>query len=145
MAKHAIDALNTLRNHAVALMHEGADSDPLITIARAEARATAIRLSEPVTKWLAPHLVRPVIAEHFRKEWKDSWDRLEECRQTKLWSFLPDSAAAMHLVSSNREDLSTLVQVITGHGFHNYHQFLCGKLILISVAFVKVKANKLGT
>ena len=61
------------------------------------------------------------------KKWRSSWTLQTQCRQTKLWSALPDHDISKALLETNRKVLSYLIQIISGHGFLNYHQHLAGK------------------
>ena len=58
------------------------------------------------------------------RRWTTRWHHNEPCRQTKDFFPFPRPALAYDIMRSNRVQFSILVQVISGHNFLRYHQFL---------------------
>ena len=54
-------------------------------------------------------------------KWAGCWGSRGDCRQTKIWFPWPNPGKSMHLLCLGRQDLSVMVQFLTGHNYLNYH------------------------
>ena len=61
-------------------------------------------------------------------KWARRWKAYPKCRQTKIFFSEPDKGKSKKLLEINREDLSTMVQWLTGHCFLNRHEKIVGNL-----------------
>jgi len=52
---------------------------------------------------------------YFHKKWSIAWKSYDQARQTKIWFPKPDLKKSTQLLTMNRNNLSRLVQFITGH------------------------------
>ena len=59
-----------------------------------------------------------------QEEWSETWSREPTCRQTRLFWPQPDPEISKCVLDMDREDLSKIIQMTTGHGFNKYHQSL---------------------
>ena len=53
--------------------------------------------------------------------WTATWQARPDCRQTKIWFPKVDLLKSAKVVSRNRDEISGLVQILTGHNFMNRH------------------------
>ena len=75
------------------------------------------------TKFIGPLPVFPVSFVHIKSELckikKEKickrWNRLETCRQTKLFFPVPDITRSNHLMTLSRQNMKLIVSMITGH------------------------------
>lgn len=59
-------------------------------------------------------------------KWTAAWLTRSDCRQTKQWFLQPNMKAAKDILSMNRKELSSVVQVVTGHNFLGRHCAVVG-------------------
>ena len=55
------------------------------------------------------------------KLWTKQWEQLKECRQTKLFFPAPNDKQTAKILRCDRETLSSLVRLCTGHNFLRRH------------------------
>ena len=55
------------------------------------------------------------INEYFNKKWLNAWQSYGEARQTKIWFPQPNAKKTSNLLKLNRNNLSRLMQFLTGH------------------------------
>ena len=63
----------------------------------------------------APNILKEKIREKIRAEWQRRWVNEPTCRQTKQFFPKPDKARSKKILTLARSQLSTLVQITTGH------------------------------
>ena len=61
------------------------------------------------------------------EEWNAQWAAEQTCRQTKRFWPSVDLEVSRCLLKMSREDLSKVIQVVTGHGWNRYHLCTIGK------------------
>ena len=61
------------------------------------------------------------INELVQNLWSKRWTDSSNYRQTKIWLPLPNPAVSKQIVALPRKTLSTVVNLITGHNWLNYH------------------------
>ena len=59
--------------------------------------------------------IKNITKEKVFSTWNSDWKRTKSCRQTKLWMPQISNKVAKYLKNIERNDLSKLVQFITGH------------------------------
>jgi hypothetical protein len=59
-----------------------------------------------------------------REHWSNRWVQRADCRQTKLWFPQLNGRMVFDNLRLNRHQFSSMVHIITGHGFLNYHNAL---------------------
>ena len=62
------------------------------------------------------------INEYFNKKWLNAWQSYGEARQTKIWFPQPNAKKTSNLLKLNRNNLSRLVQFLTGHNKLKRHK-----------------------
>ena len=62
------------------------------------------------------------IKSYFLKKWSKAWNAYKEARQTKIWFPIPDIKKSLQLLDMNRDNLSRLVQFLTGHNNLKRHR-----------------------
>ena len=70
---------------------------------------------------IGPAQVKECTLRSVLAEWNVSWRKEVTCRQTKRFWPMVDLTASKNVFSLNREELSWVVQTLTGHGFNKYH------------------------
>ena len=55
------------------------------------------------------------ISNYFKLKWTKTWNLYEQARQTKIWFPKPNSKKSSVLLRLERDNLSKLVQFLTGH------------------------------
>ena len=70
--------------------------------------------------------VRHICKLKLADKWTRIWQQREDCRQTRQWFPEVNLQASRTIAKMDRRELSTVVQVITGHNFMNRHSFLLG-------------------
>ena len=89
-------------------------------VADAEAKAGALQGER--TKIPVPmQEIKTTIRRKILDEWNACWQSLQGCRQTKIWFPNIEPGISKKLITLNREDLSLMIQVISGHCFR-YHE-----------------------
>ena len=63
-----------------------------------------------------------LIEEATKKLWNHRWKNSEHCRQTKQWFPVTNSAKSKMLVKMDRKQLSSCIELITGHNRLRYHE-----------------------
>ena len=108
----------------------GKESEVTIKLFRSN-NVSSVAVSEDITRgpgWpkILPEFLRPMAArkifeQEAHKEWQRAWTMETTCRQTKrFWpSIRPE--ISKEILSMDREDLSRIIQIVTGHGFNRYH------------------------
>ncbi len=97
--------------------HEGNDA------ADVTAKAGAMQIvegPEPLS-WLPRAAQKLVIRNHFHKKWEIQWQKSEEFVHTKNFYGTPSNRVSKNLGKLTREEMSLLVQIITGHCNMLYH------------------------
>ena len=96
-------------------MNELADS-----LAKAGTRADAPKETIPTPKaW-----INQLLEKEMMKKWNLRWTTAREYRQTKLFFPTIKLNEARWILRSPRDELSRLIQVVTGHAYVRYHQRL---------------------
>jgi len=72
-------------------------------------------------------LVPGVIIKHeirggINQLWTQEWQARKDCHQTKLWFSGPNKNLSEKIIRLPRNQISILIQLITGHNYLNYHQ-----------------------
>ena len=70
--------------------------------------------------------IRELIGIYYDKIWNKEWSELATCRQTKRFWPSIQYETSKKLIRLNKTKLNKVVQLITGHGFNNYHLALQG-------------------
>ena len=63
-----------------------------------------------------------LIEEATKKLWNQRWKNSDHCRQTKQWFPVTNSAKSKMLVKMDRKQLSSCIELITGHNRLRYHE-----------------------
>ncbi len=72
-----------------------------------------------------PHsYIKEIIKKGFIQKWNLKWSLLRECRQTKIWFPGISPSKSADILCCSRENLSWLVQLITGHNRMKRHESL---------------------
>ena len=72
-------------------------------------------------------MLKNQVNEKFLKALKREWSQIGTCRQTKrFWPEVSLKTSKDLLKYYKREELGWLIQIISGHGFNNYHQSRLG-------------------
>ena len=66
--------------------------------------------------------VKRDIEKFYYKRWAQNWHEYQHARQTKIWFQKPDQNKSKTLVGLNRENLSLLIQFLTGHNKLKRHR-----------------------
>ena len=74
----------------------------------------------------AKNMVKNYFYNSWDKEWKAVNDPAPTCRQTRRFWPQIDLAASRSLSTLDRTALSHAIQILTGHGYTNYHQRIVG-------------------
>ena len=80
---------------------------------------------EIIGDWTA---IKSEINKLIYDKWTRYWERLNECRQTKIFFPKPNPGFSKKLLKLDRHTLSTCLQWLTGHTFLNRHEFVVGNL-----------------
>ena len=64
------------------------------------------------------------IDKYFNKKWSKAWKSYNQARQTKIWFPEPDLKKSLQLLGMQRNNLSRLVQFLTGHNKLKRHKNL---------------------
>ena len=64
------------------------------------------------------------IDNYFQKKWSKAWKSYDQARQTKIWFPKPDCKKSIQLLTMQRNNLSRLVQFLTGHNKLKRHKNL---------------------
>ena len=64
------------------------------------------------------------IDNYFQKKWSKAWKSYDQARQTKIWFPKPDCKKSIQLLTMKRNNLSRLVQFLTGHNKLKRHKNL---------------------
>ena len=64
------------------------------------------------------------IDNYFQKKWSKAWKSYDQARQTKIWFPKPDCKKSTQLLTMQRNNLSRLVQFLTGHNKLKRHKNL---------------------
>ena len=62
------------------------------------------------------------INDYFMKKWSKAWQSYSEARQTKIWFPRPNPKKSLLLLKMDRNNLSRMVQFITGHNKLKRHK-----------------------
>ena len=62
------------------------------------------------------------INDYFVNKWAKAWKSYDQARQTKIWFPIPDPKKSLQLLSMKRNNLSRLVQFLTGHNKLKRHK-----------------------
>ena len=65
---------------------------------------------------------RNEINRYFIKKWTKDWESYAQARQTKIWFPIPDPKKSLQLLKMNRNNLSRIVQFLTGHNNLKRHK-----------------------
>ena len=63
------------------------------------------------------------IDQIIRALWTDRWKSSADCRQTKIWLPELNKQLSKQLTELPRKTLSTVIHLLTGHNWLNYHNF----------------------
>ena len=79
----------------------------------------------PTNELLLPRVKqRNEIDNYFNKKWSKAWKSYDQARQTKIWFPKPDLKKSLNLLKMKRNNLSRLVQFLTGHNKLKRHKNL---------------------
>jgi ribonuclease HI len=106
----------TLRWVKAHVGHPGNEiADQLAKNGSMDHEATADEQTTPPSYWKAE------IKRAIETTWSQRFQKLTECRQTKIWFGQVDKNKSKHLLKLNRHELGEAIQVITGHAHLRYH------------------------
>jgi ribonuclease HI len=71
--------------------------------------------------------IKRLAAEGFERIWDNQWKARTDCRQTKQWFPSINKTLSRQIIKLDRENLSAMVQLITGHNFLKRHSSLVNK------------------
>ena len=71
--------------------------------------------------------VKNEIHEFYRRLWGMRWKNLTTCRQTRLMLPKPTSTYAKYFLQCTRQEISWMVQFLSGHNYLKYHLFNTGR------------------
>ena len=120
-----IKSLNKLaEEHEVVLVNwdvVGRHAEGLLTIfGSANAQSVMNHSSKNVP--LPAQLITETINKHIEHKWNESWKELDSCRQTKkFWPHVSIKTSKSLIKINDRGILSKMIQIVTGHGFNNFH------------------------
>ena len=82
---------------------------------------------------MEPQTIRKTVFDKMVKnkwieEWQEVWDAETTCHQTRAFWPDIDLESSKKVISLKREDLSKVVQIITGHGRNKYHLCVSGEI-----------------
>ena len=70
---------------------------------------------------MGPSKIKSLERGWLTKEWNNKWVNEPTCRQTKRFWPSIDWNASKEIRTLGRENLSKMLQIVTGHGFNKYH------------------------
>ena len=73
--------------------------------------------------------VKRDIEKFYYNKWSQSWQSWEHARQTKRWFKRPDPNKSKKLMGLNRENLSLIIQFLTGHNKLKRHKNLQANIV----------------
>jgi ribonuclease HI len=71
--------------------------------------------------------IKRLIAEGFERIWNDKWKARTDCRQTKQWFPTTNKKISNKILDLDRDNISMMTQLITGHNFLKRHSGLVNK------------------
>ena len=84
----------------------------------------------PTNELLTPQInQRNKIKEFFHKKWMKAWKLYDQARQTKIWFPTMNAKKSSQLLKRKRNDLSRLVQFLTGHNKLKRHKNIQNNVI----------------
>ena len=69
-------------------------------------------------------MVKKMLRDHFQHVWNERWQQGVDCRQTKQWFPAVDRSKSSRYLDLDRQMLSNMVQIITGHNYLKRHESL---------------------
>ena len=70
-----------------------------------------------------PATIRQQVQDKGRRRWEKEWRGHPSCRQTKLFMPEPQPDMARAIFGMDRQDISAIIQFITGHNYLKYHLY----------------------
>ena len=65
--------------------------------------------------------IKTKLTTYFNQQWNRQWREHNECRQTKRFWPSVCLETSKYLLKLSKTKLNQIIQLITGHGFNNYH------------------------
>ena len=74
-------------------------------------------------------VLKAVLQSKVIAKWSHEWSELTSCRQTRRFWPHPDLQTSKKLLLMDRDLLGKIIQIMTGHGYMNYHLALKGLVV----------------
>ena len=65
--------------------------------------------------------VKDAASRYFISQWNKQWSGLDTCRQSKRFWPAVNVETSKFLLKLSKKQLNKITQLVTGHGFNNYH------------------------
>ena len=96
------------------------DSDPLICVQPTITLVRPISIKETLTEWMIGK---------WNGEWSQGGNANPTCRQSRRFWPSINLETSKELIKLDRENLSRVIQIISGHGFNKHHQAVTGRTV----------------